>query len=205
MRCNDVGRLEVYSRCAINGIMITSRTPSGVSRQSLFPFLASSATHFRNPKHTIAQNIMSDLSVNRRAHFDYEILETYEAGIALSGFEVKAVKIGRMALTGAFAVIRGEEAWLLNAAIPPYQAKNTPAGYDPERSRRLLLHKSQIKELIGAVSQKGLTIVPLKVYSKRGRVKVLIGLARHRKQRDKRETIRKRESEREIERTLKRG
>ena len=148
---------------------------------------------------------MSDLAVNRRAPFDYEILETIEAGIALHGFEVKAVKIGRMTLAGAFAVIRGNEAWLLNAAIPPYQPQNTPASYDQSRSRRLLLHKSQIKELIGTVSQKGLTIVPLKVYSKRGRVKVLIGLARHKKKADKREVIKRREDRREIERTLKRG
>ena len=148
---------------------------------------------------------MTDLAVNRRASFDYEILETYEAGIALFGFEVKAVKVGRMSLAGTFAVIRGNEAWLLNAAIPPYQPQNTPASYDQSRSRRLLLHKSQIKELIGTVSQKGLTIVPLKVYSKRGRVKVLIGLARHKKKADKREVIKRREDRREIERTLKRG
>ena len=148
---------------------------------------------------------MTDLAVNRRASFDYEILETYEAGIALFGFEVKAVKVGRMSLAGTFAVIRGNEAWLLNAAIPPYQPQNTPASYDPSRSRRLLLHKSQIKEMIGTVSQKGLTIVPLKVYSKRGRVKVLIGLARHKKKADKREVIKRREDRREIERTLKRG
>lgn len=148
---------------------------------------------------------MSDLSVNRRAYFDYEILQTYEAGIELFGFEVKAVKAGRMNLAGAFAVTRNNEAWLLNATIAPYQAKNTPTDYDPGRSRRLLLHKAQIKELIGAASQKGLTIVPLKVYTKRNRVKLLIGLARHKKKADKREVIKQREAAREIERTLKRG
>lgn len=148
---------------------------------------------------------MNDLSVNRRAQFDYEILQTYEAGIELRGFEVKAVKSGRINLAGAFAVIRNNEAWLLNATISPYQAKNTPSDYDPTRSRRLLLHKAQIKELIGAASQKGLTIVPLKVYTKRNRVKLLLGLARHKKKADKREVIKRRESAREIERTLKRG
>ena len=155
---------------------------------------------------------MQELAVNRRARFDYEILETLEAGIELYGFEVKAIKTGHINLAGAFVVIRpvrsrtsNNEAWLLNATIPPYQAKNTPTDYNPVRSRRLLLHKSQIKELIGAASQRGLTIVPLKVYTKRGRVKILIGLARHKKKADKREVIKRREASREIERTLKRG
>jgi len=148
---------------------------------------------------------MSDLAVNRRAGFDYEILQTYEAGIELRGFEVNAIKTGRINLAGAFVVIRNNEAGLLNATIPPYQAKNTPTDYNPLRSRRLLLHKSQIKELTGAASQKGLTIVPLKVYTKHNRVKVLIGLARHKKKQDKRETIKRREASREIQRTLKRG
>ncbi len=148
---------------------------------------------------------MTDVAVNRRAQFDYEILQTYEAGIELFGFEAKAVKTGRINLSGSFAVIKNNEVWLLNATIPPYQAKNTPADYDPSRSRRLLLHKSQIKELIGAASQKGLTIVPLKAYTKRNLVKILIGLARHKKKEDKREVIKRRESAREIERALKRG
>lgn len=148
---------------------------------------------------------MNDLAVNRRAHFDYETLQTYEGGVSLFGFEVKAVKSGRINLAGAYAVIRGNEVWLLNATIPPYQAKNTPADYDPARSRRLLLHKKEIKELIGAASQKGLTIIPLKVYTLHNRVKVLIGLARHKKKVDKREVIKRREATREIERTLKRG
>lgn len=143
---------------------------------------------------------MSDLSVNRRATYDYEILQTYEAGMVLLGFEVKSVKAGRMTLAGSFAVIRGGEAWLLNAAIPPYQAANTPVGYDPLRTRRLLLHKNEIKELIGSAAQRGLTIVPLKAYSRHNRVKILIGLARHKKGADKRETIKKREAEREIAR-----
>lgn len=146
---------------------------------------------------------MNDIAVNRRAYFDYEILETYEAGIELFGFEVKAVKTGHINLAGSYAVIRNSEAWLLNATIPAYQPKNTPPDYDPTRSRRLLLHKSEIKELIGKAAQKGLTIVPLKVYTKRGRVKILVGLAKHRKKADKREVIKRREAEREIKRSLK--
>ena len=147
---------------------------------------------------------MGEISSNRRAYFDYEILETYEAGIELLGHEVKSVKAGHINLAGSFAVIRNNEAWLLNATIPPYQPKNVPADYDPLRSRRLLLHKSEIKELIGAAAQKGLTIVPLRVYTKRGRVKILVGLAGHKRKTDKREIIKKRETEREIRRALKR-
>ena len=146
---------------------------------------------------------MNDLSVNRRAHFDYTILQTYEAGLALVGFEVKAAKAGRMSLAGSFVVIKNNEAWLLNATISPYQPKNTPADYDPERSRRLLLHRTELKELIGKTSKSGLTIIPLKVYTSHNRVKILIGLARHKKAGDKRETIKKREAQKEISRTIK--
>lgn len=152
---------------------------------------------------SINKNTMKELAVNKRAYFDYEILETKEAGIELRGFEVKAVKTGRMNISGSFAVIREGEIWLLNATIAPYQPKNIPLDYDPTRSRRLLLHTSEIKELIGTASQQGLTIVPLKVYTKRNRIKVLIGIGRHKKKTDKRELIKKREAKREIERTLK--
>lgn len=147
---------------------------------------------------------MTELSVNRRAHFDYSILEQYEAGLALAGFEVKAAKAGRMSLIGTFVVMRDNEAWLLNATISPYQPKNTPQDYNPERSRRLLLHRREIKELIGKTSQSGLTIIPLRVYTSRNRVKIVIGLARHKKSGDKRETIKKREAQKEIGRAMKR-
>lgn len=146
---------------------------------------------------------MSELTANRRAYFDYEILETYEAGVELRGFEVKAIKAGRINLAGTFAVVKDNEVWLLNATVTPYQPKNAPSDYAPTRSRRLLLHKSEIKELIGKSAQKGLTLVPLKVYTKHNLVKISIGLARHKKSADKRETIKKRDTEREIRRTLK--
>lgn len=146
---------------------------------------------------------MNGIYTNKKAYFDYEILKTYEAGIELSGFEVKAIKTGHLNLLGAFVFIKDEEVWLLNAAISAYQPKNMPTNYDPTRSRKLLLHKSEIKELIGAGSQKGLTILPLKVYTKRGRIKVLIGLSRHKKKTDKREIIKKREDERKIRRAIK--
>ena len=145
---------------------------------------------------------MTVLTVNQKARFDYEILETYEAGIALFGFEVKSVQNGGANLAGSFVTIRGGEAWLLNAAIAPYQSRNTPAGYDPVRSRRLLLHKSELNALIGKTAQKGLTLVPLRVYTKGPRIKLEFALARRRKKYDKREMIKKRDIERETGRNL---
>ena len=146
---------------------------------------------------------MSALSENRKAYFNYEILETLEAGIELRGYEVKAVKSGRASITGAFATIKDEQIWLTNADIPPYQPKNTPADYDPQRSRRLLLKKSEITYLIGKLQSERLTVVPLKLYNKGGRIKVELGLARGKRKYEKRETIKKRETQREIRRTLK--
>ncbi|MDO8470085.1 MAG: SsrA-binding protein SmpB [bacterium] len=146
---------------------------------------------------------MSDLAVNRRATFDYEILETIEAGIELKGFEVKSVALGRANLGGSHAIVRGAELWLLNLDIPPYQPKNLPPGqekHDQKRSRRLLLHKKEIAALIGSTKERGLTIIPLRLYSRNGKLKVALGLARSRKKGDKRDVIRKRETDREIRR-----
>lgn len=130
---------------------------------------------------------------NKRAHFDYEILETFEAGLELLGTEVKSVKNGRMNLSSTYVLIRGGEAYLFNADIPPYQPKNAPKDYDPTRTRRILLTAKEIKYLTGKIEEKGLTLVPLKVYTKHQRIKVLVGLAKSRKEHDKREAIKKRE------------
>lgn len=145
---------------------------------------------------------MSIYAENRKAYFDYEILETFEAGLVLAGFEVKAVRQGRMNLEGAYVLIRGGEAYLLNAKIPPYQPGNTPKDYEPDRTRKLLLKKSEIKYLLGKSQQKGLTLLPLKVYNKRRKIKLEFAVARGRKKYEKREKIRKREAEREIRRKL---
>jgi len=145
---------------------------------------------------------MDAYAVNKKAHFDYEILESCEAGLALLGFEVKAIRKGFASLAGSFAVIRGGEAYLLNANIPPYQPGNTPKEYDPTRTRKLLLTKDEIKELVGKTEKTGLTLLPLKLYNKRGKIKLELGLARHKKTHDKRETIRKREVEREMRRLV---
>jgi SsrA-binding protein len=143
------------------------------------------------------------IAANKRAYFDYQILETYEAGIELLGFEVKSVKTGRINLGGSYVIIRGGQTWLLNADIPPYQPKNIPKDYDSKRTRRLLLKKSEIKNLIGR-TQEGLTLVPLKVYTKgkTGKIKIEIGLAKSRKKADKRELIKKREAEREMKKII---
>lgn len=143
-----------------------------------------------------------DLAVNRRATFDYETLESHEAGIQLSGHEVKSTRAGRTGLAGAFVIIRGGEAWLLNATIPPYQTKNTPPGYDPSRARKLLLHARELKALIGKSVEKGLTLVPLSLYTKGPRIKLSFALARRRKKHDQREAIKRRDVEREIQRSL---
>lgn len=146
---------------------------------------------------------MPSLAENRKARFNYNILETYEAGIELKGFEVKAVKAGNMHLTGAFGIVRGGEIFLVGATISPYQVGNTPADYDPARTRRLLLKGKEIAELTGKMKERGLTLVPIRAYNKGNLVKLELGLGRGKRGPDKRETIKKREVSREIGRTLK--
>jgi len=142
------------------------------------------------------------IATNKRAFFDYQILETYEAGIELKGYEVKSIKTGRINLAGSYAVLKNNQVWLINADVPPYQPKNTPSDYDSKKSRRLLLRKTEIKGLIGQIQEKGLTLVPLKVYTKNRKIKIEIGLAKSRKKVDKRELIKKRESKKEIKETM---
>lgn len=140
---------------------------------------------------------MSIIATNKRAYFDYEILETYEAGIELRGYEVKSIKTGRINLAGSYAVIQNNQIWLLNSDISAFQPKNAPQDYDSKRTRRLLLKKEEIKNLIGKTAEKGLTLMPLKVYTKRGKIKIEIGLARSKKKFEKKESIKKRDIERE--------
>jgi len=140
---------------------------------------------------------------NKKALFNYQILEKFKAGVVLTGQEVKSVKNGRISLRGAFVVVKGEEVFLIGASIPPYQPKNAPKDYNPQRSRKLLLKKSEIKHLIGKAKQKGLTMIPLKVYTERGKIKIEFAVVRGKKKVDKREEIKKREIEREIKRALK--
>ena len=143
------------------------------------------------------------ITVNKKVFFDYEILETFEAGLALFGHEVKAIKTGHISLDGAYVVVKEGEAYLLNAKIPADQPANVPKEYDPARSRKLLLHKKELNYLIGKSHAQGLTLVPLRVYTKRSKIKLEFGLAKGKRKYEKRELIKKRETGREIERGLK--
>lgn len=146
---------------------------------------------------------MKTLLSHKKAQRDFEIQKIYNAGIELRGFEVKALKAGMGSLEGSHITVRGEEAYLLNAHIPPYQAANTPEGYDTRRKRRLLLHKKEIRDLAQAEHQAGLTIVPLSVYNNDGKVKVQVALVHGKKKHDKRESIKRKDMQRDTERTLK--
>lgn len=140
---------------------------------------------------------------NRQARYLYEILETYEAGIELKGTEVKSVRQGKANLKDGYATIRDEEVWLNNVHISPHDTASQVFNHDPRRSRKLLLHKDEIRRLIGKVEQKGLTLIPLRLYLKGGRVKVAIALARGKKVYDKREDLKRKQEKREIERAMK--
>jgi SsrA-binding protein len=148
---------------------------------------------------------VANYAENRKARFDYEIIEKYEAGIELIGNEVKSVRGGQMSLEGAFVIVRGGEAFLINANIPAYQIKNAPKDYDPLRNRKLLLTKKELIELADNDKNKSLTIVPISVYNKSRKIKVEVALVKGKKKFDKRETIKKRETDREIRREVKRG
>ena len=138
---------------------------------------------------------------NRKARHDYEILETFEAGMVLTGSEVKSLRAGRANLKDSYARIDRGEAFLLNAHISPYAAASH-FGHEPERNRKLLLHRSEIDKLNGRIQERGLTVIPLKIYFKNGRAKVLIGVGRGKKSYDKRESIKKREMERDADRAM---
>ncbi len=146
---------------------------------------------------------MSSYAENRKIHFEFEILETFEAGIELLGFEVKAVRANKISLEGSYVFPRRGEFFLVGATIAPYQPGNTPSNYEQTRDRKLLLNKKEINYLLGKSAAKGLTIVPIRVYNKSNRIKVAIAVVRKLKTHDKRERTKERETSRNIERTLK--
>ena len=146
------------------------------------------------------------LAENKKAYFDYTILEKFEAGIALLGTEVKSIRAGHMGLKSSYVVIDNNgQVSLIGANISPWQPKNAPQDYRSDRSRKLLLRKREIDYLIGKSHQKGLTFVPLHVYNKKGKIKLEFGIGKGKRQFDKRESIKERETKREIERALKRS
>ncbi len=146
---------------------------------------------------------MRVLAENKKALFNYEILEKFEAGIVLLGQEVKSLKTKEINLAGSYVIIKNEEVFWVGAKILPYQPKNVPSDYDPKRNRKLLLKKAEIKHLIGKVKEKGLTLVPLRLYTKRGRIKLEFGVAKGKKKVDKREAIKKREIKKRMDALLK--
>ena len=144
------------------------------------------------------------LATNRKAYHDYLVLDTYEAGIALTGTEIKSVRAGRVNLRDSYAQVKDAELWLMNVHISPYEHGNR-ANPDPIRPRKLLMHRKEIRRLTSTLEQKGLTLVPLRLYLKDNRAKVELGLAKGKKLYDKRQAIAERETEVELHRAMKRG
>jgi len=143
---------------------------------------------------------MTTLVDNKKVHFNYEIGDTFEAGVELFGHEVKSLKKNQGSLDGSYMIVRGGEAYMVNTFIPAYQENNTPEGYDPRRNRKLILRKKEIAELASIEGDRGLTIVPISIYNKGSLIKVKLGVARGKKKYDKRESIQKREVDRNVRR-----
>lgn len=146
---------------------------------------------------------MATIANNKRASFDYEILDRFEAGLMLTGAEVKSIKTGHISLKGSFVTMHEGELYLTNANIPPYPFARGNSSYDPTRSRKLLVRKSEIKSLIGKLHAKGLTLVPIRVYTKKRLIKLEFALGRGKKAFDKRSDIAKKEAKRKIDRAIK--
>lgn len=146
---------------------------------------------------------MLSLAYNKKAKFDYQIIEPFEAGLVLSGQEVKSIRARRMSLLGAYVTISRGAAWLIGSNVPKYPQAGPQPDYDPDRSRKLLLHRREIQKLVGKLEQKGLTLVPISVYTKGSKIKLEFGLARGKKQYEKKETLKRRDLDREVRHSLK--
>jgi SsrA-binding protein len=167
-------------------------------------FSRSSVTRLRShpavmPRDSAQPEDVKSIARNRRARHDYHILETWEAGIVLAGTEVKSLREGKASIGDAYGVVRDGEVYLMNLHISPYE-RGGYSNHEPDRSRKLLLHKKEIRRLIGAVERQGLTLVPLEIYFKRGLAKVTLALAKGKKLHDKREAARERDAAREMAR-----
>ncbi len=146
---------------------------------------------------------MPILAQNKKARFDYEVLEKFEAGVQLLGYEVKSIRAGQASLEGAYVIVRGSEAFLIYMSVPPYQPKNTRDDYEPRRNRKLLLTRKEIATISQFENKKGLSVVPLSLFTKHNKIKVELAIVRGKKKWDKRETLKKREAQRDISRELK--
>jgi len=145
---------------------------------------------------------MKIYSENKKALFDYEVLETFEAGLVLFGQEVKSIKTGHISLSSSYITLASGEPFLVGVKVPPYQPNNAGSDYNDERPRKILLNKKEIDYLLGRSKEKGFSLIPLKVYDKSGRIKLEFGLAKGKKKYDKKEKIKKRDVERETSREL---
>ncbi len=159
-------------------------------------------TEGRRPKAEGADDAIESVAKNRRARFDYEIIETWEAGIALTGTEVKSLRNGKAQITDAYGILKDGEVWLLNLHIAPYEQGNR-FNHEATRTRKLLLHAREIKKMIGAVERQGLTLIALEIYFKRGRAKVRLGLGKGKKLHDKRADLKEKDDKREMARAVK--
>jgi SsrA-binding protein len=146
---------------------------------------------------------MTNLLENRKAKWNYDLMDQFEAGIELLGIEVKSIKNRRGSILGSYVAVRGKEAFLIGAEIPLYQPNNSPIDYDPKRTRKLLLTKKEIQKLVEYDQEKGLTLIPISMYNKGRNIKLSFTVARGKKSHDKRETIKRREADREMSRSLK--
>ena len=144
-----------------------------------------------------------DYTSNKKVYANYTIRDKFEVGVQLLGHEVKSIRAGKVSLSGSFVAIKGEEAYLLGATISPYQPNNMSSLYKKDRPRKLLLHKKELKELIGISQQRGLTILPLRMYNKGAKIKLEIAIAQGKRKYEKREAIKKRDVRRDIDRTMK--
>jgi len=151
---------------------------------------------------TAREEAQKNVAENRKAFHDYHILETFEAGVALLGTEVKSIRGGNVNLRDSYARVESGEVWIYNVNVSPYSHRGY-ADHEPTRRRKLLLHKQEIRKLIGKTVEKGMTLVPTRLYFKDGRIKVAIGLAKGKKAHDKRETVKRREAERETRAAVK--
>jgi SsrA-binding protein len=142
------------------------------------------------------------IATNRKARYEYQFLDVYEAGLVLQGSEIKSIRAGRVSIKEGFVLFEDGEAWLVNVHIAPYDPAHRQ-NHEPKRRRKLLLHRREIDRLQGGAQEKGITVVPIRLYLKEGRAKVEIALAKGKKQYDKRQTIAKRDSKRQIERAIK--
>ena len=156
----------------------------------------------RRPQTEEKKETIESIAKNRRARFDYEIIETWEAGIALTGTEVKSLRNGKAQITDAYGIVKDGEVWLLNLHIAPYEQGNR-FNHEATRTRKLLLHAKEIKKMIGAVERQGLTLIALEIYFKNGRAKVRLGLGKGKKLHDKRADLKEKDDKREMARSIK--